>query len=132
MLGRRLSDNYRYTATGAMRDQVTLLMPNPVSAPDGSPGTPVVFAASVWCNIEMHRTPMEINSTDLIQGETFWWVTLHYMPNVNSQMTVLTGTGEVWFIVSVATDPRQIETKILCRSINDGGTPLINVEGTGV
>jgi hypothetical protein len=122
MLARRLSDNYRYTSTGAMRDQITLLMPNPVPLPDGSPGTPVVFAENVWCNIQMQRTPQEINSTELVQSEVFWWVTMHYMPGVNSQMTVLTGAGAVWFIVSVATDPRQIETKILCRSVNDGGS----------
>jgi SPP1 family predicted phage head-tail adaptor len=117
---RRVNDNFAYTNRSAMRDQITLLMPSPDCASDGSPLPPVVFMTGVWAYIRALRS-QEVNTADLIQSELFYDVRIPYVPGVNSQMTVLSPSGSTWFIVNAADpDQRQVEIWILCRSINDG------------
>jgi hypothetical protein len=118
----RLNDSFRYTNRSAMRDLITIMQPAATNAPDGSPGTPTVFAANVWASCKVQRTPIEINSSELVQGEVFWDVRTPYIAGVNDQMSMIGSKGQNWFIVSV-TDPdqREVELRFLCREMNGGG-----------
>jgi SPP1 family predicted phage head-tail adaptor len=117
---RRLNDGMRYTDRGAFRDQITLMMPSASSAPDGSPNNPVVFANEVWASIKALRS-QEVNTTDFVQGESWYDVRIPYMDGITSALTVISPSGATWLIVS-ATDPdqRQVEIRMLCREV-DGG-----------
>jgi hypothetical protein len=120
---RRLNDNFRYTNLSAYRDQITLLAPAaPTSAlPDGSPGTPVVFASGVWAAIRLMQQK-EVDYSQIVEAEAWYDVRIPYIPGVSSQMTVVSPSAKTWKIASVADlDQRQRELKIVCYSVNDGG-----------
>jgi head-tail adaptor len=119
---KRLNDFFNYTNRGAMRDQVTLTQPAATNNPDGSPGTPTVFMSGIWASCKIQRTPSEVNSTDLVQGEVFWDVRTPFIPDVNAQMGMTGPNGQDWFIISVNDpDQRGVELRFICREINGGG-----------
>jgi hypothetical protein len=118
---KRLNDGFVYTNTDAMRDQITLMQPAASNAPDGSPGAPTEFMSGVWASCRVQRTPTEVNSTDLVQGEVFWDVRTPFISGVTDQMSVIGPKGQEWFIVSVSDpDQRGIELRFLCREMNGG------------
>jgi head-tail adaptor len=118
----RLNDAFRYTNRSAMRDQITLMQPAGTNAPDGSPNPQTVFANNVWASCKPQRTPMEKDSSELVQGEVYWDVRTPFLPGVSDQMNIIGPNGQQWFIVSV-TDPDQrgVELRFLCREMNGGG-----------
>lgn len=117
---KRLNDGFRYTDRGAMRDQITIMQPNPGRTADGSPGDPILFGDGIWAKIIAQRQ-MEKDTSELVQGQSFYKVVTPYMSGVTSQMTVISPSGRTWFIVSVNDpDQRQVELWFLCREINDG------------
>jgi head-tail adaptor len=125
---RRLNDSFQYTNRSAMRDQITIMQPSVTSNPDGSPLPFAVFAQNVWASCRIQRTPVEVNSSELVQGEVFWDVRTPYIAGVNDQMSILSPTGATWFIVTVSDpDQRNVELRFLCREINGGGvTTTVN------
>jgi head-tail adaptor len=121
----RLNDSFRYTNRSAMRDQVTIMQPAASNAPDGSPGTPTVFISGLWASCKVQRTPTEINSAELVQGEVFWDVRTPYVAGITSQMTMVGANGQQWWIVSVSDpDQRQVELRFLCREMNGGSVSV--------
>jgi head-tail adaptor len=120
----RLNDTFRYTNKGAMRDQITIMQPG-TNAPDGSPGTATVFAQNVWASCKVQRTPTEINSSELMQGEVFWDVRTPYIAGITSQMSMIGPNGQEWMIIGVSDpDQRGVELRFLCREINNGGVSV--------
>lgn len=126
----RLNDSFRYTNRGAMRDQVTLLQPSATNNPDGSPGTPAVFAQNVWASCKQLRTPTEKDSAEQLQGQVLWDVRTPYIDGVNDSMTILGPNNQSWLIITVIDpDQRQVELRFVCREIA-GGDVITTVDET--
>jgi hypothetical protein len=119
----RLNDTFRYTNKSAMRDLVQIMQAATTNNPDGSPGTPTVFMSNVWASCKVQRTPIEINSAELVAGEVFWDVRTPYIAGVDDSMSMIGPNGQNWFIVTVSDpDQRQVELRFLCREMKGGGT----------
>jgi hypothetical protein len=118
----RLNDSFRYTNRSAMRDTITLMQPSAANNPDGSPQPFTVFQQGVWASCKIQRTPVEINSSELTQGEVFWDVRTPFIPGVSDQMQMIGPNGQNWFIVSVSdADQRGVELRFSVREMNGGG-----------
>jgi SPP1 family predicted phage head-tail adaptor len=124
---RRLRDNSRYTNLSNFNQQITLLMPAADSLSDGTPNTPTTYGTT-WAAVRLMRQ-QEIDKTELVQGAVYYDVRIPYDSNVNSQFTVLSAAGETWYIESLGDiDQRQVELKLLCRCVNDGGVTTTIIE----
>jgi head-tail adaptor len=128
---RRLNDSFAYTPLGAYRDQITLLAQSSDVATDGSPAPMVAFATNVWANIRQIKTPQEVDTTELVQGEAWYQVRIPYMQGVSSNVDgVQLASGKIWLVVAtVDPDRRMRELWMTCRCVNDGvvdTTPVNN------
>src|SRR5579863_2929821 len=120
MQPRRVNDGFQYTAKSAMRDQIKILAPSPARNLDGSPYLPYLFADNVWAYIRAMR-PTEVNTKELVQSEVFYDIRIPFVAGITSQMSIVAPSGAIWFIVNaVDPDQRQVELRIVARSINDG------------
>lgn len=119
---KRLNDGFQYTNRSAMRDTITLMQPSATSNPDGSPQPFTIFMQDVWASCKVQRTPLEVNSAELVQGEVFWDVRTPFIDGINDQMSIIGPNGQTWFIISVYDpDQREVELRFLCREMNGGG-----------
>jgi SPP1 family predicted phage head-tail adaptor len=117
---RRLRDNSRYTNLSNFNQQITLLQPAADSLSDGTPNTPTVYGTT-WAAVRLMRQ-QEIDKTELVQGASYFDVRIPYDANVADQFTVISATGQTWYVESVADiDQRGVEMKMICRVVNDGG-----------
>jgi head-tail adaptor len=123
---KRLNDGFIYTNRGAMRDQVTIMQPSSTSNPDGSPQPFTVFMQNVWASCHIAKTPTEVNSSELVQGQVFWDVRTPYISGVNDSMQLVGPNGQQWLVLTVDDpDQRQVELRFLCREINGGGVVTV-------
>lgn len=119
MLPRRLSTGTAYAPTGSLNQQITLLERSTQRDALGNFIDPGTFA-TCWARIEPLASKYTQDQQQIVTEATHR-ITIRYIPNVTTALTIQLSSGAIWNIESVLDpDGRQFELWLMAYERNDG------------
>jgi SPP1 family predicted phage head-tail adaptor len=122
MLPKKLSTGFRYTATSAFDNKVTIQSLSTTADDLGGLSTQTVFAANIYASVRPLQG-RELYKAQQLVAEVTHKVVIRYRVGVKSNMTVLFD-GRVFDIQYVMDpDEQKVELWLFCLERSDGSVP---------